>query len=590
MRHLSACRSSRVMANRVMLMNVILFQFTLLICPSIIAFQPLSNINKYYIHNNKHSTPFQSRLYISSTTPPPPTSKTSSTSNNEQNNNSRIKSPNDREDELLITTTEVSTIKKSLDVDSEKSLLAKIYEKMGSIDEDRYMFPEYTSGEVPRVFSSLKYQASDDVSGKVIGVSHAAGSVVGAAALIAGTTVGAGVLALPAATAAAGFFPSTVAMFVAYGYMVVSGLLIAELTLNRMGTTGRPGTGLLDLYQNSLGTPVSQIGSVAYFFLHYAMMVAYIAQGGASVASLFPDLASTLPDGAGQAAFAAICGVSLFTASTNVIQKVNNVLVLGVVGTFLAIVSSAAGTADFSALIDSSNQHPEQIVNCFPILFLAFVYQNVVPTIVTQLEGDRWKIIYAILGGTAVPLIMFMIWNAVILGNVFASGIDPTTVDPVALLSSGALGSVGPLVTAFSITAVTTSIIGFTYGLVEAWKDMFQLQGPEGTAEFAKWKPALFALVFLPPLALSIADPTIFYSALEYGGTFGVSTLFLILPPIMVWNERYGDAQVPLVTRPLVPFGKIPLGSMWKAAGTLIIEQGAEKLGIFHWFQQQFHL
>jgi hypothetical protein len=27
---------------------------------------------------------------------------------------------------------------------------------------------------------------------------------------------------------------------------------------------------------------------------------------------------------------------------------------------------------------------------------------------------------------------------------------------------------------------------------------------------------------------------------------------------------------------------------MWKAAGTLIIEQGAEKLGVFDWFQHQF--
>jgi hypothetical protein len=37
-----------------------------------------------------------------------------------------------------------------------------------------------------------------------------------------------------------------------------------------------------------------------------------------------------------------------------------------------------------------------------------------------------------------------------------------------------------------------------------------------------------------------------------------------------------------------VPLGKIPLGSMWKAAGTLIIEQGADKLGVFDWFEQQF--
>ena len=33
-----------------------------------------------------------------------------------------------------------------------------------------------------------------------------------------------------------------------------------------------------------------------------------------------------------------------------------------------------------------------------------------------------------------------------------------------------------------------------------------------------------------------------------------------------------------------VPFGKIPLGSMWKAAATLIVEQGAEKLGVFECF------
>jgi hypothetical protein len=37
-----------------------------------------------------------------------------------------------------------------------------------------------------------------------------------------------------------------------------------------------------------------------------------------------------------------------------------------------------------------------------------------------------------------------------------------------------------------------------------------------------------------------------------------------------------------------VPLGKLPLGSMWKAAGTLIVEQGADKLGVFDWFHNQF--
>lgn len=143
----------------------------------------------------------------------------------------------------------------------------------------------------------------------------------------------------------------------------------------------------------------------------------------------------------------------------------------------------------------------------------------------------------------------------------------------------------GYLVTTFSSLALVTSLIGFVYGLLDGWTDVFGLP-TEGPA-FEKWKAPLFGLVFLPPLALSVTDPDIFFTALDYGGAFGVSTLFLVLPPIMVWKQRYGNDEQNLLTKPMVPFGKIPLGSMWKAAGTLILEQGADKLGVFDWIQQE---
>jgi hypothetical protein len=145
----------------------------------------------------------------------------------------------------------------------------KISDKMGKVDDNRLLFPEYNSGEVPRMFSSLKYNQDEETG--VFTATHAAGSVLGAAALVAGTTVGAGVLALPTATAAAGFLPSSAALILAWVYMTMSGLLISELTLNRMAETGRPGAGLLDLYESVLGKPWSWVGSVAYFFLHYAV-------------------------------------------------------------------------------------------------------------------------------------------------------------------------------------------------------------------------------------------------------------------------------------------------------------------------------
>lgn len=462
----------------------------------------------------------------------------------------------------------------------------KISEKIGRVEESRIIYPEYETGEVTRVFSSLKYDRSDDGSTTA---SHDAGSVFGGASLVAGTMVGAGILALPAATADVGFIPSTGAMGIGWLYMTMSGLLIAELSINRMGQSGLPGQGMLDLYEDSLGDKWSKVGSAAYFGLHYCLLVAYIAQGGSNLNALLGFDAMGLPAGVPQVAFATTAATGLYLAKPAAIEAANNLFVSVLAVVFLGIIACGASTADFHALIDPANQHPDQVVDALPIIFLSLVYHNVVPTVVNQLEGDRSKITKAILYGTSVPTVMFLLWNAVVLSNVSPEASAAGVVDPVALLqasaSSGGTGAIlAKLVTTFSSLAVVTSLIGFVYGLLDAWTDVFNL--PTEGPTYEKWKAPLFGLVFLPPLALSLTDPDIFFTALDYGGAFGVSTLFLVLPPVMVWKQRYGGEQQDLLTKPMVPLGKIPLGSMWKAAGTLILEQGADKLGVFDWFEQ----
>lgn len=457
-----------------------------------------------------------------------------------------------------------------------------------AVDESRLLYPDITTGKVNRLFSTLEYTTRMDVdddsnNNTTLVATHAAGSVVGAAALVAGTTVGAGVLALPAATATVGFLPSSAALIAAYVFMTLSGLLIAEKTLNQIVRTGRPGLGLLDLYRSTLGTGGTIVGTAAYFFLHYAMMVAYLAQGGHNVQAIFGGTAladGTIPP---QVIFAAVIGGTLLWMKPTVVEQVNNVMVLAVGVTFLGIVGIGAQSADWSALVEPAAQHPDAIVSCLPILFLALVYQNIVPTVVNNLEGDRTKITQAIVGGTTAPLLMFLAWNAVCLGNV--GGVDTTTagLDPVALLqsgtsSAGSSAALAPLVTAFSVLALITSLIGFTYGLVDAWTDIFGIN--QKSEAFGRLRPALYALVYLPPLALSMTDPGIFLTALEYGGAFGVSTLFLALPPLMVWKERYENVDEPLITKPMVGLGKLPLTAMGLVAGTLIVEQAAEKTGV----------
>jgi len=505
----------------------------------------------------------------------------------------------DTENRFLIPETQKETMKSKEEQKNGINIIHSIAEKVGQVDDSRIVFQELKTGEVPRLYSTLKYDKCRD-SGKVISATHTPGSTIGAAALVAGTAIGGGILAAPAAIAPAGFLPSTGALLVAWWYMLVSGLLLSELSINRMGETGKASGGILELYKSGLPPNLSIVATGAYFLLHYAVMVAYFAQGGINLDSYLRSIPSIsgiaeLP-GMGQILFASTIGSTLYVANKENVIKLNNALVLGVLAVFFGILGIGAQTASFSQLFSFDNQHPDQVVNALPILFLSIVYQNVVPTVVSLLEGDRKKIRNALIMGTAAPLFMLIGWNAVILGNVYgiSSGITNDllagNLDPIHLIQSG--GSGGPLLSAlvsgFSELAIITSLIGFVYGMTEALGDVAGI--PSTGRERDEFKPLLYSGVILPPLLLSVINPNIFYDALDYGGAFGVSTLFLVLPPVMVWKLRYGEEQKQLTTMPMIFGGKITLGALWKAAGTLILEQGAEKLGVFDWIHEHIQL
>jgi hypothetical protein len=280
---------------------------------------------------------------------------------------------NDRVSEEAKTSTTDKTKKDTTDIDAEKDKneeedggmngVAKyLSEKMGTVDEKRLAFPEIVSGEVPRMFSNISYREQTEDDGRVKKLAtHSAGSTIGAAALVAGTTIGAGILALPTATAPIGFLPSSGALGVAWFYMTISGLLIAELSINRMGETGKQGVGLLEIYKTYLGDNLGRLGSVAYFFLHYAIMVAYLSQGGANLGSFFDTVGleslAAVP-GLDQVLFTAAAGSLVYFASPTTVEKINNFLVISVVTTFVGIIGVGAGSADFNALVAGANQHP----------------------------------------------------------------------------------------------------------------------------------------------------------------------------------------------------------------------------------------
>lgn len=167
-----------------------------------------------------------------------------------------------------------------------------------------------------RLFSTLDWEGVE--TGQSL--KYKEPSVLNAIVLVAGTTVGAGILALPAVTQPAGFVPSTVALTGAWIYMAITGLFIAEVACRTMATTGKPTTSLKSMAAASIGPAGAWLTSAAFVFLHMALLIAYCSRGGELLASLLP---LNIPP---PVLFAGLFGGFIFAAKgTDVLDRGNNI-------------------------------------------------------------------------------------------------------------------------------------------------------------------------------------------------------------------------------------------------------------------------
>ena len=400
---------------------------------------------------------------------------------------------------------------------------------------------------------------------------HQPGSLLGCTALVAGTTIGAGILALPAVTWEAGLLPSTAMLLGVWLFALTSALLIAEVNVQSIYRLGRPGLGLLAMVESILGQTGARIAGGVYLFLHYALLVAYMAQGGSILTTALTNLggmATLLPPWSGTVLFAMLFGSILYFGRQRLVETLNTAFVAIVLVSFVGLLVLGTRQVTPSHLL---TQNWDALSPAISVMFVALFFHNVIPVITTQLEGDVAKIRQSIVMGSAVPLIMFLVWNAVILGSVnsemLQSLVDGGAVfDPLAVLRSGRAGAwLGITVSVFSEFAIATSFIGFTYGLLDFFQDAFKMT-PHDPAQ----RLPLFSLVFLPSMGLSAVNPNIFFIALDYAGTFSISILSGILPAIMAWKLRYSQDDQSYGC--FVPGGRVTLVAIIGIAAALIGE------------------
>ncbi|MDQ2993527.1 MAG: hypothetical protein M3R00_01060, partial [Pseudomonadota bacterium] len=96
--------------------------------------------------------------------------------------------------------------------------------------------------------------------------------LLGAILLIAGTSIGAGMLALPVVTAEHGFIASAILLISCYIVMTYTALLMLEVNLWLPS-----GANIISMTKETLGRTGEIIASLSYLLLLYCLISAYLA-------------------------------------------------------------------------------------------------------------------------------------------------------------------------------------------------------------------------------------------------------------------------------------------------------------------------
>jgi len=237
---------------------------------------------------------------------------------------------------------------------------------------------------------------------------------LGSTLLVAGTAIGAAMLALPVATGTYGFVPSTLIFIVCWACMAFTGLLMLEVNLWLPKDTN-----LISMAHRTLGRGGEIVAWVTYLLLLYALLSAYTTGMGALLAdSINSAVNLNVPDWIGSLIFVFL-GASFIYFGAQSVDPINRLLIAGLVVIYVILVFQLTPHIDIGVL---SHQKPKFILFALPIAVVSFGYQIIIPTIRNYLHGDVRKLRWAILLGSFIPLLVYIIWELIILGVVPIEG------------------------------------------------------------------------------------------------------------------------------------------------------------------------
>lgn len=359
--------------------------------------------------------------------------------------------------------------------------------------------------------------------------------LIGCILLIIGTSIGAGMLALPIATATLGFIGSVILLFGCWFVMTAGALLILEANLWLPQNSN-----LISMAKATTG-PIGQLVAWAsYLLLLYSLLCAYIGGGSDLFHNLLVINHFDVPNWISALVFSLIFGTVVYQG-IRAVDYVNRGLMFVKLGAYVLVVLLLTPSISLDKLA-MGDMRMMSSATAIMVTITSFGYAAIVPSLRIYFAGDIRKLKIAIFIGSLIPLVFYILWDAAIMGVIPLHGAQSltsimhspnSTSELVNTLNAvAAHESITFFVKLFTAICVVTSFLGVALCLTDFLADGLQIE-KQGMGSVL-----IHLLTFVPPLAIVLFFPNVFIQALAYAGVYCV-VLLILLPAWMVWCGRY---------------------------------------------------
>ena len=359
---------------------------------------------------------------------------------------------------------------------------------------------------------------------------------VGSTLLVAGTMIGAGMLAMPLTSAGIGFGFTLVLLLGLWALLTFSALLFVELY-----QTAESDAGIGTLAEQYFGKAGRIIATAVLIIFLYALIAAYVSGGGSLLKDLLPE---SFGDKVSILLFTVIFG-SFIVIGTHSVDKINRVLFFVMLAAFAVVLSLMLPEIKFDNLMATPIDNA-LIISASPVFFTAFGFHGSIPSLNKYLDGNVKALRISILAGSAITLCAYILWqmstHGLLTQNEFLQILkEDATLNGLVKATLAITGSnmIAGAVKLFSTLALVTSFLGVGLGLLECIEDLLKR-----SFNISAGRISLGLMTFIPPLVFALFYPEGFILALGYAGQM-FAFYAVVLPVSLVWKARRTHTNLP---------------------------------------------